>query len=377
MTYIVGSKAVSMSSRSDGGLKGLGDEHLSEKLGRNRASKRKRANEAAEAEKTLQALLERDGRGGSTGGKYLAALNVSLDGGRDKRAKLSASGTASDDKRDTKRATEKEREKGREERHKDQSRDESRERKRERERERRRRHKKRKERRRRRKYGTDGDLSDSSELSDSSTVSESSVSSVSSRRSASDDDAKHKRVFSAGAIQRIGFDPTARSGSTQKGEEARKKSLAIASLQNTERVISLARPKGLSRSNVRAPPRDLTPRVGAEAKARHDARGGDDFVDLDDDNAEDDFVDLDDDDVGEHGFINLDDGEDFVDLDEEAYHNVEDTRDHSRSASVSHSRNASVSLDHSRGLSRSRSRGHSHTPIINDSHDEDDMVDLD
>lgn len=71
-TYVVGGQTVSTRD----GFKGVGDEHLSEKLGRNRAGKRKRALEAKETEKALNALLEKDtGIGGSsTGGKYLAIL---------------------------------------------------------------------------------------------------------------------------------------------------------------------------------------------------------------------------------------------------------------------------------------------------------------
>ena len=70
-TYIVGGKTVNTRKEGSGGF---GDEHISEKLGRGRAGKRKRAVEASETEKALSALLQKDGAGGSTGGKYLAML---------------------------------------------------------------------------------------------------------------------------------------------------------------------------------------------------------------------------------------------------------------------------------------------------------------
>ncbi|WVQ97510.1 hypothetical protein IAU59_004624 [Kwoniella sp. CBS 9459] len=75
-TYVVGGGVVNTGSVSRGGLNGFGDEFLSEKLGRNRAGKRKRQLEEKEAEQALERLLERDGGlgGGSTGGKYLAAV---------------------------------------------------------------------------------------------------------------------------------------------------------------------------------------------------------------------------------------------------------------------------------------------------------------
>ncbi|WVF70401.1 hypothetical protein IAT40_005191 [Kwoniella sp. CBS 6097] len=75
-TYVVRGGAVNTGSASRGGLKGFGNEFLSEKLGRSRAGKRKRQLEEQEAEKALERLLERDGGlgGGSTGGKYLALL---------------------------------------------------------------------------------------------------------------------------------------------------------------------------------------------------------------------------------------------------------------------------------------------------------------
>lgn len=73
-TYIVGGKSVN--TRGEGS-RGFGEEHIGEKFGRGRAGKRKRAVEAAETEKALSALLQKDGAGGSTGGKYLALLRKS------------------------------------------------------------------------------------------------------------------------------------------------------------------------------------------------------------------------------------------------------------------------------------------------------------
>lgn len=83
-TYVVGGQTVSTRD----GFRGAGDEHLSEKLGRNRAGKRKRAVEAVETEKALSALLAKDtGVGGSsTGGKYLAILRKA-NGELDKKGK--------------------------------------------------------------------------------------------------------------------------------------------------------------------------------------------------------------------------------------------------------------------------------------------------
>ena len=71
-TYVVGGKAIHM--RSDGEVKTFGDEHLSEKLGRGRAGKKKRKMEEREAEEALSRLLEKDGGNGTTGAKYLAKL---------------------------------------------------------------------------------------------------------------------------------------------------------------------------------------------------------------------------------------------------------------------------------------------------------------
>ncbi|WWC58986.1 uncharacterized protein I303_101532 [Kwoniella dejecticola CBS 10117] len=73
-TYVVGGGVINTGSVSRGGLKGYGEEHLSEKLGRNRAEKRKRQMEERHAERALQDLLAREGQSGSTGAKYLSIL---------------------------------------------------------------------------------------------------------------------------------------------------------------------------------------------------------------------------------------------------------------------------------------------------------------
>ncbi|ORY24121.1 hypothetical protein BCR39DRAFT_547670 [Naematelia encephala] len=74
-TYLVGGNTINTARlRDDGGLKHFGDEHLNEKLGRNRAGKRRRQLEEKEAEKALQSLLERDSGMGSQGAKYLKAV---------------------------------------------------------------------------------------------------------------------------------------------------------------------------------------------------------------------------------------------------------------------------------------------------------------
>lgn len=62
--------------RTGGSVKHPGDEHLSEKLGRGRAGKRRRKLEEKETEKLMEKLMEREGKGGSTGAKYLAAIDA-------------------------------------------------------------------------------------------------------------------------------------------------------------------------------------------------------------------------------------------------------------------------------------------------------------
>ncbi|WVW78986.1 hypothetical protein I302_100949 [Kwoniella bestiolae CBS 10118] len=75
-TYVVGGGVINTGSVSRGGLKGFGEEYLSEKLGsRSKSEKRKRHLEEKQAERALQGLLDREGRGGSTGAKYLAVLD--------------------------------------------------------------------------------------------------------------------------------------------------------------------------------------------------------------------------------------------------------------------------------------------------------------
>ncbi|ORX36122.1 hypothetical protein BD324DRAFT_652025 [Kockovaella imperatae] len=74
-TYVVGGNAIH--TRSDGGLRSFGNEHLSEKLGRGRAERRKRRLEEQDAEEAISKLLKED-KNGSTGAKYLAKLGKSV-----------------------------------------------------------------------------------------------------------------------------------------------------------------------------------------------------------------------------------------------------------------------------------------------------------
>lgn len=96
-TYIIGGGGVVNTGRTDGGLRGLGDEHLGEKLGRRRAEKRKKRDEEKETEEALKRLMARDGAAQSTGGKYLAQIGVEV-GGKGKKPK------AGDEVDDRKRA---------------------------------------------------------------------------------------------------------------------------------------------------------------------------------------------------------------------------------------------------------------------------------
>ena len=70
VTYVVGGGVIRSGGGRDGGLKGWGDEHLSEKLGRNRAEKRKKRMSERDAEEALNKLV---GRKEGVGGQYLAA----------------------------------------------------------------------------------------------------------------------------------------------------------------------------------------------------------------------------------------------------------------------------------------------------------------
>ena len=101
-TYVVGGRAV-RTHRSDGSLKQFGDEHLSEKLGRGRAERKKRKSEEKEAEEALGRLLEKEGKNGSTGAKYLSSLgkfnmlgNLHKAGKGDRTQNLSLSDGADD-----------------------------------------------------------------------------------------------------------------------------------------------------------------------------------------------------------------------------------------------------------------------------------------
>ncbi|WVQ68779.1 uncharacterized protein L199_006988 [Kwoniella botswanensis] len=88
-TYVVGGGVINTGSVSRGGLKGFGEEYLSEKLGsRSKSEKRKRHLEEKMAEKALQGLLDREGRGGSTGAKYLAVLDKDKESKKKKQKKV-------------------------------------------------------------------------------------------------------------------------------------------------------------------------------------------------------------------------------------------------------------------------------------------------
>ena len=86
-TYVVAGATVN--TRSDGGLRHFGDEHLAEKLGRRRAERTKRKRDDKIAEATLSRLLEHDGNTGSTGAKYLAAVDKGDMGKKKKKTQAS------------------------------------------------------------------------------------------------------------------------------------------------------------------------------------------------------------------------------------------------------------------------------------------------
>jgi hypothetical protein len=67
-----------LNTRTGGGLRHHGDEHLGEKIGRRGAEKRKRKDEEREAEESLKRLLSNEGAARSTGGKYLAQLGIAV-----------------------------------------------------------------------------------------------------------------------------------------------------------------------------------------------------------------------------------------------------------------------------------------------------------
>ncbi|RXK39603.1 hypothetical protein M231_03105 [Tremella mesenterica] len=76
-TYVVGGGIV-RDAPTEGGLRRFGDEHLSEKLGRGRAEKRKRRIQEKEAEEMLNKMID----GQTTGGKYLSVIRTSTQGKR-------------------------------------------------------------------------------------------------------------------------------------------------------------------------------------------------------------------------------------------------------------------------------------------------------
>jgi len=81
-TYVIGGNI--LNTRTEGGLRHHGDEHLGEKIGRRGAEKRKKKDEDRAAEESLKRLLGREGIQHSTGGKYLAQLGVDVGKGKGK-----------------------------------------------------------------------------------------------------------------------------------------------------------------------------------------------------------------------------------------------------------------------------------------------------
>jgi hypothetical protein len=81
-TYVIGGNI--LNTRTEGGLRHHGDEHLGEKIGRRGAEKRKKKDEDRAAEESLKRLLGREGIQHSTGGKYLAQLGVEVGKGKGK-----------------------------------------------------------------------------------------------------------------------------------------------------------------------------------------------------------------------------------------------------------------------------------------------------
>jgi len=84
-TYVIGGNI--LNTRTEGGLRHHGDEHLGEKIGRRGAEKRKKKDEDRAAEESLKRLLGREGIQHSTGGKYLAQLGVDVGKGKGKDGK--------------------------------------------------------------------------------------------------------------------------------------------------------------------------------------------------------------------------------------------------------------------------------------------------
>jgi minichromosome maintenance protein 10 len=84
-TYVIGGNI--LNTRTEGGLRHHGDEHLGEKIGRRGAEKRKKRDEDRAAEESLKRLLGREGIQHSTGGKYLAQLGVDVGKGKGKGEK--------------------------------------------------------------------------------------------------------------------------------------------------------------------------------------------------------------------------------------------------------------------------------------------------
>ena len=95
-TYVIGGNI--LNTRTEGGLRHHGDEHLGEKIGRRGAAKRKKRDEDRAAEESLRRLLGREGIQHSTGGKYLAQLGVEVGKGKSKGDKKG------DEKEETSRA---------------------------------------------------------------------------------------------------------------------------------------------------------------------------------------------------------------------------------------------------------------------------------
>jgi minichromosome maintenance protein 10 len=158
-TYVVGGNTI---NTNRDGLCGVGDEHLGERLGRGRADTKKRLREAAETEKALNALLDKEAGNSSAGGKYLAVIRKAHGelGPGAKRSQGNAGATARDPSGGS-------------------------------------------------RYGVGG---------------------------AEELDTERKRPFSAGAIKRIGFDPTARRG--ERNEEETAKRVGVASVDDVIKLTS-------------------------------------------------------------------------------------------------------------------------------------------
>ncbi|KAL1408137.1 hypothetical protein Q8F55_004940 [Vanrija albida] len=74
-TYVVGTR-VARTGTTPGGIPAFGDAHLSERLGRSQAEKRKRKAEEAQAEAALERLFKRQGGDAGVAADYLSSIGV-------------------------------------------------------------------------------------------------------------------------------------------------------------------------------------------------------------------------------------------------------------------------------------------------------------